>query len=361
MSLIRGRGDARSVRHGARQNSNRKAILVTGGAGFLGSYLCERFVRAGDFVVCSDNFSTGQRRNIAALEASANFVCLEHDVVDPLPADLPRFDEIYNMACPASPVHYQADPIKTAKTNVLGAINVLERALLDRARVFHASTSEVYGDPLVHPQPESYWGHVNPNGPRACYDEGKRMAETLLLDYARSHGLQVKIARIFNTYGPRMRPDDGRVVSNFITQALRGDDITVYGDGSQTRSFCYVDDLIEGIVRLTRSAPVITGPVNIGNTHEFTILELARTVLGLIGGDSRLVRRPLPVDDPRQRRPEIAEAARLLDWRPRVTLQEGLELTIDYFARLLAEARPAARTRAEVAWPPLAPAAAAAE
>ncbi len=325
----------------------KRAILVTGGAGFLGSHLCERFVEAGDYVVCADNFSTGRRRNIAPLEAHPNFSWLKHDVIDPLPVTLPRFDEIYNLACPASPVHYQADPVKTAKTSVLGIINVLERAVADGARVFHASTSEVYGDPQVHPQPEGYWGHVNPIGPRSCYDEGKRMAETLLLDYARQYGVEVRIARIFNTYGPRMDPDDGRVVSNFVTQALRGEDITIYGTGAQTRSFCYVDDLIEGIVRLTRSPQEIAGPVNIGNPHEFTIRELANMVLGMVRDTaSRLVERPLPTDDPRQRKPDIGAARQLLDWQPTVMLQEGLARTIAYFAGVLAE-RPARRLEAK--------------
>lgn len=309
-----------------------KKVLVTGGAGFLGSHLCERLVEQGNEVLCVDNFFTGTRRNIAHLLDCRNFELLRHDVTHPLFVEV---DEIYNLACPASPVHYQFDPVQTTKTSVNGAINVLGLAKRLKAKVLQASTSEVYGDPEVHPQPETYWGRVNPIGYRSCYDEGKRCAETLFFDYRRQHGLQVKVVRIFNTYGPRMHPDDGRVVSNFVVQALRGQDITVYGDGNQTRSFCYVDDLIEGMLRMMATGPETTGPINIGNPHEFTIRELAETVINLIGSTSRIVSRPIPSDDPRQRRPDIALARDTLGWTPTIELEVGLKKTIAYFDALL--------------------------
>lgn len=309
-----------------------KTICVTGGAGFLGSHLCERLVADGNRVVCLDNFHTGRPQNVAALTRSDRFELVEHDVIDPLPEALPRFDEIYNLACPASPVHYQSNPVRTALICAQGAVNVLERADRDRARVMHASTSEVYGDPDIHPQPETYFGNVNTVGPRSCYDEGKRFAETLFTDYARQAGLTVKIVRIFNTYGPRMQPDDGRVVSNFVLQALRGADITVFGDGTQTRSFCYVDDLIEGFARLMASGEEVAGPVNIGNPAEITVEELAAIVIALTGSRSRIVHRALPVDDPRRRRPDITRAQQLLDWAPHVPLLDGLQRTIRYFS-----------------------------
>lgn len=305
-----------------------KRILVTGGAGFLGSHLCERLLGQGHEVLCVDNFFTGTRRNIAHLLTESRFEMLRHDVTFPLYVEV---DEIYNLACPASPVHYQFDPVQTTKTSVIGAINMLGLAKRVRAKVFQASTSEVYGDPEVHPQPEGYWGRVNPIGFRSCYDEGKRCAETLFFDYHRQHALQVKVARIFNTYGPRMHPGDGRVVSNLIVQALRGQDITLYGDGEQTRSFCYVDDLIEGFVRLMASGPEVTGPINLGNPGEFTIRQLAELVLELTGSRAQLVHRPLPPDDPRQRRPDITQAGSVLGWQPTVPLREGLERTIAYF------------------------------
>jgi UDP-glucuronate decarboxylase len=307
-------------------------ILVTGGAGFLGSHLCERLVSEGMEVLCVDNFFTGSKRNIAHLIANPRFELMRHDVTFPLYVEV---DQIYNLACPASPVHYQFDPVQTTKTSVHGAINMLGLAKRVKARILQASTSEVYGDPEVHPQPESYWGRVNPIGLRSCYDEGKRCAETLFFDYHRQHGLEIKVVRIFNTYGPRMHPDDGRVVSNFIVQALRGADITVYGDGQQTRSFCYVDDMVEAMVRMMASPREFTGPVNAGNPAEFTILELAEQVLRLTGSKSRIVFRPLPSDDPRQRRPDIALAKEKLDWEPRVPLEEGLKSTIAYFRNLL--------------------------
>ncbi|KJS70866.1 MAG: NAD-dependent dehydratase [Pseudomonas sp. BICA1-14] len=311
-----------------------KRIMVTGGAGFLGSHLCERLLREGNEVLCVDNFFTGSKRNIAHLLANPYFEIIRHDVTFPLYVEA---DEIYNLACPASPVHYQFDPVQTLKTSVHGAINMLGLAKRTKAKIFQASTSEVYGDPEVHPQPESYWGKVNPIGIRSCYDEGKRCAETLFTDYHRQHGVQIKIARIFNTYGPRMHPNDGRVVSNFIVQALRGEDITVYGEGQQTRSFCYVDDLIEGFVRLMGSPDEVKGPINLGNPGEFTMLQLAERVLALTGSSSKLVFRPLPQDDPQQRQPDISQAKAVLNWQPTVALDQGLEKTISYFDALLKE------------------------
>ena len=305
-----------------------KKILVTGGAGFLGSHLCDRLIAAGHEVLCVDNFFTGSRRNIAGLLGHPRFELMRHDVTFPLYVEV---DEIYNLACPASPVHYQFDPVQTTKTSVHGAINVLGLAKRTKAKVLQASTSEVYGDPEVHPQPESYWGRVNPVGFRSCYDEGKRCAETLFFDYHRQHGVEIKVVRIFNTYGPRMHPNDGRVVSNLIVQALRGEDITLYGDGSQTRSFCYADDLVEAMIRMMETGPNVTGPVNIGNPGEFTIRELAELVLEMTGSRSKLVERPLPPDDPRQRRPDISLAGALLGWEPTIALREGLQKTIAYF------------------------------
>ncbi len=302
-------------------------ILVTGGAGFLGSHLCERLLRDGHEVVCLDNLFTGQKANIAPLLANPNFEFVRHDVIDPFKYEV---DQIYNLACPASPPHYQYNPIKTIKTSVMGAINCLGLAKRVRARVFQASTSEVYGDPHVHPQPESYWGNVNPIGRRSCYDEGKRCAETLFFDYHRENNVDIRVVRIFNTYGPRMHPNDGRVVSNFIVQALRGDDLTIYGDGTQTRSFCYVDDLIEGFVRCMAQTETV-GPMNLGNPGEFTMLQLAELTLKLVGGKSRIVHEPLPSDDPKQRRPDITLARRVLKWEPQVPLEEGLTRTIEYF------------------------------
>ncbi len=311
-----------------------KRVMVTGGAGFLGSHLCERLLSEGNEVLCVDNFFTGAKRNIAHLMANPYFELIRHDVTFPLYVEV---DEIYNLACPASPVHYQFDPVQTLKTSVHGAINLLGLAKRTKAKAFQASTSEVYGDPEVHPQPESYWGRVNPIGIRSCYDEGKRCAETLFSDYHRQHGVRIKIARIFNTYGPRMHPNDGRVVSNFIVQALRGEDITVYGEGQQTRSFCYVDDLIEGFVRLMGTSDDVTGPINLGNPGEFTMLQLAERVLALTGSSSKLVFRPLPQDDPKQRQPDISRANTVLDWQPTVALDQGLEKTISYFDALLKE------------------------
>ncbi len=302
-------------------------ILVTGGAGFLGSNLCDRLLADGNEVICIDNFFTGRKSNIAHQLANPNFELVRHDVIDPYKFEV---DQIYNLACPASPPHYQYNAIKTVKTSVMGAINCLGLAKRTKARVFQASTSEVYGDPAVHPQPESYWGNVNPIGIRSCYDEGKRVAETLFMDYHRQNEVDIRIVRIFNTYGPRMHPDDGRVVSNFIVQALKGEDITIYGDGLQTRSFCYVDDLIEGFVRLMNQTETI-GPMNIGNPGEFTMLQLAEITLKLIGGKSKIVHRPLPNDDPKQRRPDIALARKVLKWEPTVQLEEGLKRTIAYF------------------------------
>lgn len=312
--------------------SNRKRVLVTGGSGFLGSHLCERLLNDGCDVLCVDNFYSGTKDNIAHLIANPHFELMRHDVTFPLYVEV---DEIYNLACPASPIHYQRDPVQTTKTSVLGAINMLGLAKRTKARLFQASTSEVYGDPEVHPQQESYWGRVNPIGIRSCYDEGKRCAETLFFDYHRQHDLEIKVVRIFNTYGPRMHPNDGRVVSNFIVQALRGEDITIYGDGSQTRSFCYVDDLIEGFVRMMASPKDVTGPINLGNPVEFTIRELAELVLKLVGGKSKLVLKSLPQDDPRQRQPDISLARSTLDWEPKVRLEEGLEKTIDYFRKFI--------------------------
>lgn len=311
--------------------ANRKRILVTGGAGFLGSHLCERLLDEGADVLCIDNLYSGTKDNISHLLANPHFEFQRHDVTFPIYLEV---DEIYNLACPASPVHYQRDPVQTTKTSVHGSINMLGLAKRTRARIFQASTSEVYGDPEVHPQTEDYWGRVNPIGIRSCYDEGKRCAETLFFDYNRQHGLEIKVARIFNTYGPRMHPNDGRVVSNFIVQALQGKDITIYGDGLQTRSFCYVDDLIEGFVRLMGSPAELTGPINIGNPSEFTIRELAETVLDLVGGASKLIYRPLPHDDPKQRQPDISLAKSELDWSPRIPLKEGLKKTIAYFREL---------------------------
>jgi len=308
-------------------------VLVTGGAGFLGSHLCDRLIEQGADVLCVDNYYTGSRRNVQHLLSHPRFEMLRHDVTFPLYVEV---QQIYNLACPASPIHYQRDPVQTTKTSVHGAINMLGLAKRTRARILQASTSEVYGDPAVHPQPETYWGHVNPVGPRSCYDEGKRCAETLFFDYYRQHRLEIKVARIFNTYGPRMRLDDGRVVSNFIVQALRGQDLTIYGDGSQTRSFCYVDDLIGALIGLMQTAPAITGPVNLGNPGEFSMLELAELVLGLTGSKSKLVFHPLPADDPVQRCPDIGLARELLGWAPKVELADGLRETITYFREVLA-------------------------
>ena len=310
----------------------KKRILVTGGAGFLGSHLCERLVESGNYVICVDNFFTGTQDNIRQLVDAPHFEVMNHDVAFPLYVDV---DEIYNLACPASPVHYQHDPVATTKTSVLGAINMLGLAKRCGARIFQASTSEVYGDPQVHPQAETYWGHVNPVGERSCYDEGKRCAETLFFDYLRQHQLAIKVGRIFNTYGPNMHPDDGRVVSNFIVQALRGDDITLYGDGLQTRSFCYVDDLIRAFVAFMETPEEVTGPINLGNPNEFTIKQLAEMVLELTGSKSQLVYRPLPSDDPMQRQPDISQAREVLGWQPEVQLEEGLKKTIDYFEAIV--------------------------
>lgn len=307
----------------------RKRILITGGAGFIGSHLSERLVAAGHDVICLDNFFTGTKDNIAPLLDHTNFELMRHDVTFPLYVEV---DEIYNLACPASPIHYQYDPVQTTKTSVHGAINMLGLAKRTGAKIFQASTSEVYGDPTVHPQTEDYRGNVNPIGPRACYDEGKRCAETLFFDYYRQHSHKIKVARIFNTYGPRMRPDDGRVVSNFIVQALRGDPITIYGDGSQTRSFCYVDDLVEGFVRLMDSPDEVTGPINLGNPGEFTIKQLAELIIKMTGAKSELVYEDLPEDDPLQRCPDISLAKETLDWQPSIQLEQGLEKTIAYFA-----------------------------
>jgi UDP-glucuronate decarboxylase len=312
--------------------SLRKRILVTGGAGFIGAHLCRRLVAEGNDVLCVDNFYTGTRDNIDDLLGNPRFELLRHDVTFPL---FVQVDEIYNLACPASPVHYQTDPVQTTKTSVHGAINMLGLAKRLRAKVLQASTSEVYGDPTQHPQTEEYWGNVNPIGTRACYDEGKRCAETLFFDYHRQHGLQIKVARIFNTYGPFMHPNDGRVVSNFAMQALRGEPITIYGDGSQTRSFCYVSDLVDGLVRLMNSGPEIVGPINLGNPAEFTVRQLGEMIIRASGSTSKLVARPLPADDPRQRRPDITKARAQLGWQPTVALQDGLLPTIDFFRRFL--------------------------
>ncbi|WP_418066693.1 UDP-glucuronic acid decarboxylase family protein [Sphingomonas endolithica] len=316
----------------ARQYGVRKRVMVTGGAGFLGSHLIDRLIERGDEVLCLDNLFTGTKQNIAHLRDHDRFEFMRHDVTIPLYVEV---DEIYNLACPASPIHYQHDPVQTTKTSVHGAINMLGLAKRTGARIFQASTSEVYGDPVVHPQKEDYWGHVNPIGPRSCYDEGKRCAETLFFDYRRQHNLGIKVARIFNTYGPRMHPSDGRVVSNFIVAALKGEPIPIYGDGSQTRSFCYVDDLIEGFLRLMDSADDVTGPINIGNPGEFSMLELAEKVIAITGSKSEISYLPLPQDDPRQRRPDISLAHEKLGWAPTVALDQGLERTVAYFRQLM--------------------------
>lgn len=312
--------------------STRKRILITGGAGFVGSHLCERLLRDGHDILCADNFFTGSKDNIIHLLDNPHFELLRHDVTFPLYVEV---DEIYNLACPASPIHYQFDPVQTTKTSVHGAINMLGLAKRTRSKIFQASTSEVYGDPKVHPQREDYWGHVNPIGLRSCYDEGKRCAETLFFDYYRQHGLRIKVARIFNTYGPNMHPNDGRVVSNFIVQALKNESITVYGEGRQTRSFCYVDDMVEAFVRLMDSPDDLTGPVNLGNPDEFTIIELAQQVISMTGSKSKIVNRPLPSDDPMQRQPDISLARSRLGWEPRIKLATGLGKTIEYFDALL--------------------------
>jgi UDP-glucuronate decarboxylase len=322
------------------KDAGEKRILVTGGAGFLGSHLCERLVAAGHEVLCVDNYFTGSKRNIRSLMDSRNFELMRHDVTFPLYVEV---DEIYNLACPASPVHYQHDPVQTTKTSVHGAINMLGLAKRVGATIFQASTSEVYGDPEIHPQTEDYWGRVNPVGRRACYDEGKRCAETLFFDYRRQHRLAIKVGRIFNTYGPKMHPNDGRVVSNFIVQALRNRPITLHGDGSQTRSFCYVDELVDAIVLLMATGDEITGPINLGNPEEFTIADLARMIVDITGSGSRIVNAPLPEDDPIQRRPDISMAKELLGWAPRIGLEEGLRKTIGYFETLLSEGNAAAK------------------
>jgi UDP-glucuronate decarboxylase len=309
-------------------------VVVTGGAGFLGSHLCERLLSDGHAVIAVDNFYTGSRSNIAHLMPHSRFSVIEHDVTDPLTID-GEVDQIFNLACPASPPHYQRDPIKTTMTSVLGVYNMLELARKKGSKILQASTSEVYGDPSIHPQPESYWGNVNPIGIRSCYDEGKRVAETFLFDFHRQYGVQIKVPRIFNTYGPRMDPEDGRVVSNFIVQALRGQDLTIYGDGSQTRSFCFVDDLVEGFVRFMATAADVTGPINLGSTGEFTVGELAEKVIAKVGGSSRIVYSELPSDDPKVRQPDISKARELLGWQPKVALDEGLEKTIAYFTKVV--------------------------
>ncbi len=316
-----------------------KQVLVTGGAGFLGSHLCEVLVEEGEDVLCLDNFYTGSRANIQHLLGKPNFELLRHDVTFPLYIEV---DEVYNLACPASPIHYQHDPVQTTKTSVHGAINMLGLAKRTGAKILQASTSEVYGDPEEHPQSEHYWGHVNPIGPRSCYDEGKRCAETLFFDYRRQHNLPIKVARIFNTYGPRMHPDDGRVVSNFIVQALKGESLTIYGDGSQTRSFCYVDDLVTGLIRLMRTEDDCTGPVNLGNPDEFQIKQLAERVLALVGSRSNIIYKELPQDDPQQRRPDITLAKARLNWQPSIALDDGLFRTVEYFRALLAQGDPKA-------------------
>lgn len=314
------------------RDMNNNRVLVTGGAGFLGSHLSDRLLREGFEVLCVDNFFTGRKENIKTLLSNPHFEIMRHDVTFPLYVEV---DRIYNLACPASPVHYQFDPVQTTKTNVIGAINMLGLAKRVKARILQASTSEVYGDPEIHPQHESYWGRVNPVGIRSCYDEGKRCAETLFFDYHRQHNLDIKVMRIFNTYGPRMDPNDGRVVSNFIVQALLGRDLTVYGDGKQTRSFCYVDDLIDGMVRFMESGANVMGPINMGNPTEFTMLELAENVIQIVGGSSKLVFKPLPEDDPRQRKPDITLAQENLDWAPKVSLKDGLRETVAYFRHSL--------------------------
>jgi len=313
-------------------NKSQSKVLVTGGAGFLGSHLCDRLVADGMDVLCVDNFYTGDKANIAELLGRPNFELMRHDVTFPLYVEV---DQIFNLACPASPIHYQSDPVQTTKTSVHGAINMLGLAKRMRAKILQASTSEIYGDPEVHPQHENYWGHVNPIGLRSCYDEGKRCAETLFFDYHRQHSLQIKVARIFNTYGPRMHPNDGRVVSNFIVQALRNEDISIYGDGSQTRSFCYVDDLIDGLLALMKTDQKVTGPINLGNPSEFSILELAEKILALTESKSTIVFRPLPEDDPKQRRPDISLANNALGWSPKVSVDDGLKETIRYFRKVL--------------------------
>jgi UDP-glucuronate decarboxylase len=315
-------------------SSTRKRILVTGGAGFLGSHLCERLLREGNDVLCVDNYFTGRKDNIAHMLGNPHFEAMRHDICFPLYVEV---DEIYNLACPASPIHYQFDPVQTTKTSVLGAINMLGLAKRVRAKIFQSSTSEVYGDPTMHPQREEYRGNVNPIGPRACYDEGKRAAETLFFDYHRQHKLRIRVVRIFNTFGPRMHPNDGRVVSNFIVQALKGENLTIYGNGEQTRAFCYVDDLIEGFVRLMAAPDDVTGPINIGNPVETTVRELAEKIIAMVGSSSKIESRPLPVDDPVQRCPDITRARNLLDWEPRVPLDTGLERTIAFFRDLLVE------------------------
>jgi UDP-glucuronate decarboxylase len=325
-----------------------RRVLVTGGAGFIGSHLCERLLETGCEVLCVDNFFTGSRRNIEHLLDHPRFEILRHDVTFPLHVEV---DEIYNLACPASPVHYQWDPVQTTKTSVLGAINMLGLAKRLRGKILQASTSEIYGDPEVHPQQESYWGHVNPIGPRSCYDEGKRCAETLFFDYNRQHNLRIKVLRIFNTYGPRMKPNDGRVVSNFIVQALNDQPITIYGDGLQTRSFCFVDDLVRGMIGLMNTPDRITGPINCGNPNEFTIRDLAEKVIAMTGSRSRIVHRPLPQDDPRQRRPDISQAQELLNWQPLVMLTEGLQRTISYFEKLQSKERKRVRESRAIARP----------
>lgn len=309
-----------------------KKILITGGAGFLGSHLCQRLVHQGHHVLCVDNYFTGSKQNIEHLLSYNNFEIIRQDVCFPLYVEI---DEIYNLACPASPHHYQWDPIQTLKTSVLGAYNILGLAKRTKARVFHASTSEIYGDPGVHPQPEEYWGNVNPIGPRSCYDEGKRAAETLFFDYHRMHGVDIKVVRIFNTYGPRMAKNDGRVVSNFIVQALKNDDITIYGDGTQTRSFCFVDDLINGFLKFMEIDKSVTGPINLGNPDEFTMLELAEKVINITNSRSKIIFKPLPQDDPKQRRPDITKAQKILNWNPTIKLDQGLKYTIDYFKTII--------------------------
>jgi UDP-glucuronate decarboxylase len=320
----------------------RKRVLVTGGAGFVGSHLCESLLRDGSDVLCVDNYFTGRKDNIAHLIGDPHFEVMRHDITFPLYVEV---DEIYNMACPASPIHYQYDPVQTTKTSVIGAINMLGLAKRVGAKILQASTSEVYGDPTVHPQIEDYRGNVNPLGPRACYDEGKRCAETLFFDYWRQHKVRIKVARIFNTYGPRMHPNDGRVVSNFVVQALRGEDITLYGDGGQTRAFCYVEDLVEGLMRLMATDDAVTGPINLGNPHEITVRELAERVVRLTGAGSSLVHRPLPADDPTQRCPDIGLARRMLGWEPTVPLEDGLARTVDYFRLMVREEAAARATR----------------
>ena len=320
----------------------RKRVLVTGGAGFLGSHLCERLLSDGNDVLCVDNYFTGRKDNIAHLIGDPHFEAMRHDITFPLYVEV---DEIYNMACPASPVHYQYDPVQTTKTSVIGAINMLGLAKRIGAKILQASTSEVYGDPTIHPQTEDYRGNVNPLGPRACYDEGKRCAETLFFDYRRQHRVRIKVARIFNTYGPRMHPNDGRVVSNFIVQALQGEDITLYGDGSQTRAFCYVDDLVEGLMRLMATEEAVTGPINLGNPHEITVRQLAERIVRLTGAGSALVQRDLPADDPVQRCPDIGMAKRMLGWAPTMALEDGLARTVEYFREMMAERAVALATR----------------